>query len=105
VVLALDGVRYQDVFEGADPELARRHGLPATHLPISAELMPQLHELMHQQGAALGAPGGAPISASGPEFVSLPGYSGARSEATRSALESAENEAPWPGHDDFGRDR
>lgn len=169
-------MRYQDVFEGADAELARQHGLTSTHLPSSAELMPQLHQLMHEQGAALGAPGGAPVSASGPDFVSLPGYSeiltgssasgcesngctgtrapsitdelaqashgawhtavitswpdiarvaaksdrvavssgrhgGAtrdwftRSDAARAALTSAENEAPWPGHDDFRRDR
>ncbi|HEY6079356.1 MAG TPA: alkaline phosphatase family protein [Polyangiaceae bacterium] len=59
VVLALDGVRYQDVFA-----------------PSAAELMPRLYELMHQQGAALGAPGvGFAISATGPDFVSLPGYS------------------------------
>jgi hypothetical protein len=177
VVLALDGVRYQDVFGGADPELARRHAPGLSSLPSAAELMPQLHELMHHQGAALGAPGhGAAISASGPDFVSLPGYSeiltgstasgcenngcsgtlapsiadelaqashggwhtaivtswpdiarvAAKSErvavssgrhggatrdwftrtaGSRSALTAAENEAPWPGHDDFRRDR
>jgi hypothetical protein len=175
--LALDGVRYQDVFAGADPELARQHGLSPTQLPSAAELMPQLYGMMREQGAGLGAPGhGAPISASGPDFVSLPGYSeiltgstasgcenngctgtralsiadelaqashgawhtavitswpdiarvaaksgrvavssgrhgGAtrdwftRTEAARRALTSAENEAPWPGHDDFRRDR
>ncbi len=38
--------------------------------------MPNLHRLMSVDGAAIGAPEhGAPISASGPDFVSLPGYS------------------------------
>lgn len=177
VVLALDGVRYQDVFGGADPELARRHGLAPDRTPRASELMPALYELMHRQGAALGAPGfGSAISASGPDFVSLPGYSeiltgsrasgcennacsgtralsiadelaqpsrggwhtavvtswpdiarvaakservavssgrhgGAtrdwfrRSDGARAALGRAENEAPWPGHGDFRRDR
>ncbi|HXK21001.1 MAG TPA: alkaline phosphatase family protein [Polyangiaceae bacterium] len=74
IVVALDGARFQEVFEGVDPDLARQQGgLP----PASAQqLMPHLHGLMTDSGAALGAPGhGAPISASGPDFVSLPGYS------------------------------
>jgi hypothetical protein len=50
--------------------------------------MPRLHALVAERGAALGAPGrGAPISASGPDFVSLPGYteilSGRRIHACR----------------------
>ncbi len=56
VVVTLDGVRWQDIFD--DP---RR--------------VPNLRWLMSAEGAALGAPGrGARISASGPSFVSLPGY-------------------------------
>lgn len=75
VLLALDGVRYEDVFGGVDAELAAQQRLPPELVVSARELMPNLHALMHERGAALGAPGvGAPISASGPEYVSLPGY-------------------------------
>jgi hypothetical protein len=69
VLVVLDGVRWQDVFVGGDPHLAAG---PAR----SAEaLMPHLHELVAERGAALGAPGRGPaMTASGPNFVSLPGY-------------------------------
>lgn len=76
VVVALDGVRFREIFEGVDAELARKQNLPAEQIKSAAELMPHLHELMTTSGAAVGAPGhGASISASGPDFVSLPGYS------------------------------
>jgi hypothetical protein len=75
VIVTLDGVRWHEVFEGVDPVLARAHGLPATAVVGAAELMPNLHAIIDSHGVALGAPGhGAPISASGPNFVSLPGY-------------------------------
>ncbi len=69
VLVVLDGVRWQDVFVGSDPRLAAG---PAS----SAEaLMPHLHALVAERGAALGAPGRGPsMTASGPNFVSLPGY-------------------------------
>lgn len=71
--MAVDGARFQEIFQGSDPTLARAAGLP---VESASALLPHLHELMTRQGAALGAPGhGAPISASGPDFVSLPGYS------------------------------
>jgi hypothetical protein len=176
VLLALDGVRYEDVFGGVDAELSAQQRLPPELVVSARELMPNLHALMRERGAALGAPGvGAPISASGPEYVSLPGYaemltgrrssgctdngcrgtrsasiadelvrarasvSGAviaswpdiervaassdrvavstgrhagrtralfeRTPAARAALRRAEREPPWPGHDDFRRDR
>lgn len=55
ILVVLDGARWQDIY-----------GDPAT--------MPTLHRWM-SEGVALGAPGvGEPISASGPNFVSLPGY-------------------------------
>jgi hypothetical protein len=176
VLLALDGVRYEDVFGGVDPELAAQQHLPARLVVSARALLPNLHALMREHGAALGAPGvGAAISASGPEYVSLPGYaemlsgrrvtgcvdngcSGTasasvidelaqarasvssaviaswpdiervaassgrvavstgrhggrtralfeRTPAARAALRRAEAEAPWPGNDDFRRDR
>jgi Metalloenzyme superfamily len=76
IVVALDGARFREVFEGVDPELAKRQSLPENQIQDAARLMPQLHALITASGAALGAPGhGAAISASGPDFVSLPGYS------------------------------
>jgi Sulfatase len=72
VLVVLDGVRWQDVFVGADPGLAAEAKVPAVR---ADELMPHLHALIADRGAALGAPGeGAPMAASGPNFVSLPGY-------------------------------
>jgi Type I phosphodiesterase / nucleotide pyrophosphatase len=76
VVVTLDGARYQEIFAGVDPQLARERGVPASGLQDAAHLMPNLRRLMSSEGAALGSPGRGPgISASGPQFVSLPGYS------------------------------
>ncbi|MCA9591997.1 MAG: hypothetical protein KC776_01765 [Myxococcales bacterium] len=75
VLVALDGVRWQEVFLGVDPALSRRFRLPANEVVSAEELMPNLHRIIDDEGAALGAPGaGAPMVASGPNFVSLPGY-------------------------------
>jgi hypothetical protein len=69
VLVVLDGVRWQDVFVGADPHLV------SGAAPSAAALMPHLHALVAERGAAVGAPGRGPaMSASGPNFVSLPGY-------------------------------
>jgi hypothetical protein len=75
VVVTLDGARYREIFDGIDPQLAAERGPIRGAVNAPEELMPNLHRLM-AQGAALGAPGhGASISASGPQFLSLPGYS------------------------------
>ena len=75
VLVVLDGVRWQDVFEGVDPELARRHGVPAAEVVPASALVPNLYRLAETRGAMIGAPGqGAPINATGPNYVSLPGY-------------------------------
>ena len=75
VVVTLDGVRWHEVFEGVDAGLAASHGLSPSEVVGAAELTPNLHRIVASHGAALGAPGyGATISASGPNFVSLPGY-------------------------------
>ena len=56
VLVVLDGVRWQDAF-----------------VPENA---PVLHRMLGERGAAIGAPVHGPVmSASGPAFVSLPGYS------------------------------
>jgi hypothetical protein len=73
VVVVLDGVRWQEVFEGVDPALAASHH---TGPVVGARgLLPSLYAALETRGAALGAPGhGDAIAASGPNFVSLPGY-------------------------------
>jgi len=72
VVVAIDGVRWQEVFQGVERDRARGLNLR----PESArELLPNLYRLIDDHGCALGAPGtGSLVSASGPNFVSLPGY-------------------------------
>jgi hypothetical protein len=72
VLVVLDGVRWQEVFEGVDRVLARRQGLKVAS---ARDLMPNLHRLVDGEGLALGAPGhGGEITASGPQFISMPGY-------------------------------
>ncbi len=68
VLVTMDGVRWQDVFEGTDPVLSKAPTRPAV------ELMPNIHQLAMERGAAIGAPGKGVIAALGPNFVSLPGY-------------------------------
>lgn len=72
VLLALDGVRYREIFDGTDLVLVRAQRLPAEQHQSARELMPNLHALIDGQGAALGS--ASRLSASGPNFVSLPGY-------------------------------
>ena len=63
VLVVLDGVRWQEISSGVDPEMTggrRRIG--------PERLTPNLHELATTSGASV-----ASITASGPAFVSLPG--------------------------------
>jgi hypothetical protein len=63
------------VFRGTDPELAKARHLEPDEISRAPDLMPNLHRIIESRGAALGSEGhGAPISASGPNFVSTPGY-------------------------------
>ncbi|HEY8079664.1 MAG TPA: alkaline phosphatase family protein [Labilithrix sp.] len=57
VLVTMDGARWQDVFEphGRDP-------------------LPNMRRLAQTRGAFVGAPGRGRIDASGPEYISLPGY-------------------------------
>jgi len=71
VLVALDGVRWQEVFRGIDPVLAEKSHMAQDDR--DADLAPNIHRLIATRGAALGADG-AEIRASGPNFVSLPGY-------------------------------
>lgn len=75
VLVAVDGVRWQEVFRGVDPALARRFRLKQSEVVGAEALMPNLHRIVHEEGAAIGAPGSGPeMVASGPNWVSLPGY-------------------------------
>jgi hypothetical protein len=75
VLVAIDGVRWQDVFEGVDPVLADRAGFQPAERVDAAHLVPSLHRLMTVDGAAVGAPDTKmPMRAAGPNFISLPGY-------------------------------
>jgi hypothetical protein len=69
VLVALDGVRWQEIFYGSDPDLAERQRVPERS---AVDLTPTLHRWM-TNGSALGTDD-AQIRATGPHFVSLPGY-------------------------------
>jgi hypothetical protein len=74
VLLMLDGVRWQEVFEGVDARLARAQGIPEEQIVSAERLLPNIHAHVIARGVALGAPGQGELRASGPAFVSLPGY-------------------------------
>ncbi len=75
VLVVLDGVRWQEVYGGVDRALARQHGVSPSAWANPGDLMPNLHRLIDAEGVAIGAPGhGAEIAASGPQFISMPGY-------------------------------
>lgn len=75
VIVVIDGARWQEIFEGVDARLARQHGMKRAAVVPARSLFPELHALVENGGAALGAPGhGADISATGPAYLSLPGY-------------------------------
>lgn len=68
VIVTIDGVRWQEIFTGSD--LGR-----TSEPPLDARsLTPNLHRLGERTGAFIGAPGKGVIAASGPNYVSLPGY-------------------------------
>lgn len=66
VLVAIDGVRWQDIYHGPSSK-----GVAIAS--SSAELVPHLLSMEHH-GASWGAPGAAEFYASGPNYVSLPGY-------------------------------
>lgn len=57
VFIAIDGSRWQDIFE-----------------PSAPDLVPVLHHIGNDEGVVVGTNPNVPIRASGPDFVSLPGY-------------------------------
>jgi hypothetical protein len=75
VLVVLDGARWQDVLVGVDAQLGA--GLDRGEIVAASELMPNLHAMI-AHGAVVGARGAdgakGAIEASGPDFISLPGY-------------------------------
>ena len=75
VLVVLDGVRAQEVFGGADRELARARGQNPLAWANPRDLTPNLQRMLDTDAIAVGVPGhGAELVASGPRFISLPGY-------------------------------
>jgi hypothetical protein len=74
VLVAIDGVRWQEVFGGVDRRLAVKKRVPLQDRLDAAHLVPNLHRLMTTDGAAIGASPAKAMRASGPNYVSLPGY-------------------------------
>jgi hypothetical protein len=88
VLITIDGVRWQEVFRGVDAAYAEEALMPHSAVVPPARLVPNMHRLFFEGGTALGDPGlPGGFFASGPHYVSLPGYvelmSGATSECTR----------------------
>ncbi len=71
VLVALDGVRWQDVFEGVDADLAEDMHMRADEVVPSTRLMPALSGIVSERGAAIAGPA---MKAHGPDFMSAPGY-------------------------------
>jgi hypothetical protein len=75
ILVTIDGVRWQEIFRGADPDLAAEADLPRGELRTARALTPNLHRLFFDGGTVLGDPRlGEPFLASGPRYVSLPSY-------------------------------
>ena len=75
ILVVLDGVRWQEIFGGVDADLALSHDMAKDEVVGPEQLMPNLHALAGRRGVVLGGPGGgATVTATGPNFTSLPGY-------------------------------
>lgn len=72
ILVVVDGVRWQEIFNGPEVGLARRQWMLGK-LPKAPELLPNMYKRFFEGGVALGGKG-AGFTASGPMFVSLPGY-------------------------------
>lgn len=72
VLVTIDGVRWQEVFGGADPSL---YGRQPADVPTAAQLMPFLHQVMGRQGLLIGdRRHDSRMRVSNPYAVSYPGY-------------------------------
>lgn len=93
VVIAIDGVRWQEVFRGVDPRLAGTpNALNSEKDP--SETVPTLHRIACSRGVLLGDES-SKVVVSSPSTVSLPGYSELFSGRTPTC---AHNECP-PTHE------
>lgn len=74
VLVTIDGVRAEDVFDGADPRL--RPGAHVEGFAKPENVMPRTHRLVESRGVALGAdrPGCGVVRTASGANVSLPGY-------------------------------
>ena len=72
ILVVIDGVRWQEIFHGPEVGLARRQWMLGK-LPKAPELVPTMYRRFFGGGVAIGGKG-AGFTASGPVFVSLPGY-------------------------------
>lgn len=74
ILVTLDGVRWQEVFQGTDAEQAKEAGMAEGEILKARALMPTFHDRFMVDGVVLGAPGpGQPLYTS-PAAMSLPGY-------------------------------
>jgi phosphopentomutase/2,3-bisphosphoglycerate-independent phosphoglycerate mutase family metalloenzyme len=95
VLVVVDGVRWQELFGGADRQLAGSRSYDVSKLTSAAKLVPNLQRLIETRGVALGAPRvGPPMMASGPNFISLPGYMEIFSGRTHTSC--GDNRCPAP---------
>jgi hypothetical protein len=91
VLVALDGVRWQEVFQGVERSRATEQGMAEEEVVGAEKLVPNLHRLANVAGFALGAPDScSSFVATGPDFLSLPGY--AEMLSGRSPTWCADNE-------------
>ncbi|TXH94822.1 MAG: phosphoglyceromutase [Rheinheimera sp.] len=81
VLVSIDGLRWQEVFHGADPEILRnsqfiRHADQLEELPTSPQqLMPFVHQTIASQGMLVGdRRRGSAMQVSNPWHFSYPGY-------------------------------
>jgi hypothetical protein len=72
ILVVIDGVRWQEIFQGPEIGLARRQWMLGK-LPKVADMLPVMYKRFFAGGVAIGGKG-AGFTASGPAFVSLPGY-------------------------------
>ena len=70
VLVAIDGVRWQEIFHGVEQKRALDAGMSPAEVLSARALIPNLSTL-RERGTALGPDR---IAASGPEFISQPGY-------------------------------
>jgi len=75
VLVTIDGVRHQEIFGGIDPKLADKAHLPEGLYAGREAFLPNITRLFFGGGTVIGDPGlPGGIRASGPHYVSLPGY-------------------------------